>query len=95
MVSSGGTLIYCTCSLQPEEGPKQIASLLADRAPVQRLPIAAAEVGGLVELITADGDLRTDRYPNFARLAADSTFFRNAVTVEQQTEHSVPASVKR
>jgi 16S rRNA (cytosine967-C5)-methyltransferase len=59
MVSSGGTLIYCTCSLQPEEGPKQIASLLADRTAVQRLPIAAAEVGGLVELITADGDLRT------------------------------------
>ena len=59
MVSSGGILIYCTCSLQPEEGPQQIARLLADRAPVQRLPIAAAEVGGLVELITADGDLRT------------------------------------
>jgi hypothetical protein len=30
-------LIYCTCSLQPGR-PKQIASLLADRAPVQRLP---------------------------------------------------------
>jgi 16S rRNA (cytosine967-C5)-methyltransferase len=26
---------------------------------VERLPIAASEVGGLVELITADGDLRT------------------------------------
>jgi len=59
MVKPGGTLIYCSCSLQPEEGPQQIARLLAERAPVERLPIAAAEVGGLVELITADGDLRT------------------------------------
>ena len=59
MTRPGGTLVYCTCSLQPEEGPQQIAKLLADRAPVERLPIAASEVGGLVELITADGDLRT------------------------------------
>jgi 16S rRNA (cytosine967-C5)-methyltransferase len=59
MVKPGGTLIYCTCSLQPEEGPQQIARLLAERAPVERLPISAPEVGGLVELITADGDLRT------------------------------------
>ena len=27
MTRSGGTLIYCTCSLQPEEGPQQIARL--------------------------------------------------------------------
>jgi 16S rRNA (cytosine967-C5)-methyltransferase len=59
MVKPRGTLIYCSCSLQPEEGPQQIARLLAERSPVERLPIAAAEVGGLVELITADGDLRT------------------------------------
>jgi 16S rRNA (cytosine967-C5)-methyltransferase len=59
MVRPGGTLIYCTCSLQPEEGPHQIARLLAGRAPVERVPVTAAEVGGLVELITADGDLRT------------------------------------
>lgn len=59
MTRSGGTVVYCTCSLQPEEGPQQIAKLLADRAPVERLPIKASEVGGLVELITADGDLRT------------------------------------
>ena len=65
MVSGGGTLIYCTCSLQPEEGPKQIASLLADRAPVQRLPIAAAEVGGLVEL-----DHRRRRPPHPAQSPA-------------------------
>lgn len=45
----------------------------------------------LVSLIDPDGNLRADRYPNFARLAEDGTWFRNAMTVEQQTEHSVPA----
>ena len=45
----------------------------------------------LASLIDPMGNLRSDRYPNFARLAADGTWFRNAVTVEQQTEHSVPA----
>jgi 16S rRNA (cytosine967-C5)-methyltransferase len=59
MLRPGGRLVYCVCSLQPEEGPQQIARLLAEGAPLAREPIAAAEVGGLVELVTADGDLRT------------------------------------
>jgi Sulfatase len=45
----------------------------------------------LASLIGPDGELRAERYPNFARLAADGIWYRNAVTVEQQTEHSVPA----
>jgi hypothetical protein len=45
----------------------------------------------LASIIDPEGNLRSDRYPNFARLAADGTWYRNAVTVEQQTEHSVPA----
>ncbi len=43
----GGTLVYCTCSLEPEEGEAQIAALLAREPGVRRSPIAAAEVGGL------------------------------------------------
>ncbi|MDP3983991.1 MAG: sulfatase-like hydrolase/transferase, partial [Acidimicrobiia bacterium] len=45
----------------------------------------------LASLIDPAGNLREDRYPGFARLAADGTWFRNAMTVQQQTEHSVPA----
>jgi hypothetical protein len=45
----------------------------------------------LASIIEPNGDLRSDRYPNFARLAGDGIWFRNAMTVEQQTEHSVPA----
>lgn len=59
MVKPGGTVVYCTCSLQPEEGPHQIARLLADGAPVERVPVGADEVGGLAEALTPDGDLRT------------------------------------
>lgn len=59
MVKPGGLIVYCTCSLQAEEGPAQIATALDLDLPVERVAIAAAEVGGLDELITADGDLRT------------------------------------
>ncbi|CUW38110.1 putative ribosomal RNA small subunit methyltransferase B [Magnetospirillum sp. XM-1] len=59
MLKPGGTLVYCTCSLEPEEGAEQIAALLAEGAPLKRIPIRPEEVGGMAELITADGDLRT------------------------------------
>lgn len=55
----GGVLVYCTCSLEPEEGTGIVAEAL-DRDPrLRRRPIAAAEVGGLAELVDGVGDLRT------------------------------------
>ena len=42
-------------------------------------------------LVDSSGDLRRDRFPNFARLAADGIWFSNAVTVNDSTEFSVPA----
>lgn len=45
----------------------------------------------LASIIDPEGNLRADVYPNFGRLASDGIWFRNAVTVQQQTEHSVPA----
>jgi 16S rRNA (cytosine967-C5)-methyltransferase len=55
----GGTLIYCTCSLEPEENENMIVELLAREPNVRRAPIAAAEVFGHGEFINKDGDLRT------------------------------------
>jgi 16S rRNA (cytosine967-C5)-methyltransferase len=55
----GGTLVYCTCSLEPEEGEAQIAALLARDPRMARAPIQEAEVFGHGEFITADGALRT------------------------------------
>lgn len=58
-VKAGGTLVYCTCSLEPEEGEAQIAAFLAAHPDYRRRPIEAEEIGGLAECITADGDMRT------------------------------------
>jgi 16S rRNA (cytosine967-C5)-methyltransferase len=55
----GGTLVYCTCSLEPEEGVEAIEELLAHDPHLRRRPIAAQEVHGRPELLTPAGDLRT------------------------------------
>jgi 16S rRNA (cytosine967-C5)-methyltransferase len=55
----GGSVVYCVCSLEPEEGEAQIAALLRRNPDVRRLPIAAAEIGGLAKCLTPAGDLRT------------------------------------
>jgi 16S rRNA (cytosine967-C5)-methyltransferase len=59
LVRPGGMLVYCTCSLEPEEGEQQIARLLASHPEMARRPVEPAEIGGLNEAITKDGDLRT------------------------------------
>jgi len=55
----GGTIVYCTCSLEPEEGEAIAADLLAREPSVRRAPIAPSEVFGRDEFITKAGDLRT------------------------------------
>jgi 16S rRNA (cytosine967-C5)-methyltransferase len=59
MTRPGGLIVYATCSLQPEEGIERIESLLAAGAPVERLPIAVEEVGGLADILNPEGDLRS------------------------------------
>jgi 16S rRNA (cytosine967-C5)-methyltransferase len=59
LVKPGGTLIYCVCSLEPEEGVEQVAALLQRDSNFRRRPIAAGEIAGLAELLTPDGDLRS------------------------------------
>ena len=59
LTKNGGTLIYCTCSLEPEENEDVVAALLARHQSVRRVPIAANEVFGRAEFISEAGDLRT------------------------------------
>jgi 16S rRNA (cytosine967-C5)-methyltransferase len=59
LLKAGGTLIYCTCSLEPEEGEQAVSALLAAESTLRRAPVAASEVAGLTEVLTAEGDLRT------------------------------------
>ena len=59
LLRPGGMLVYCTCSLEPEEGEAQISALLSAEPGLRRIPISASEVGGLSEIIDSQGDLRT------------------------------------
>ena len=59
LLKPGATLVYCVCSLEPEEAEDQIAALLARDPRIVRTPVAAPEVCGHAEFLTADGDLRT------------------------------------
>ncbi len=58
-VRPGGTLVYCSCSLEPEEAEHQIARFLAAEPGFDRVPVTAAEMGGLEDAISPEGDLRT------------------------------------
>ena len=59
LLKPGGVLVYCTCSLEPEEGEAVVAAVLANEPGVRRAPIVTAEVAGLSEILSPDGDLRT------------------------------------
>jgi 16S rRNA (cytosine967-C5)-methyltransferase len=59
MLRPGGTLVFCTCSLEPQEGPERIAALLRSGAPVERKPLIPGEIDAPSEWVTPDGDLRT------------------------------------
>ena len=59
LVKPGGKLVFCTCSLEPEEGPEQISRFLKEHPEFERQPVATGEIGGGPDWITSDGDLRT------------------------------------
>jgi 16S rRNA (cytosine967-C5)-methyltransferase len=59
MTAPGGTVVYCSCSLLPQEGPERIEPLIGAGGAARREPVKPTEVGGMKELISADGDLRT------------------------------------
>ncbi|MCL4767122.1 MAG: methyltransferase domain-containing protein [Hyphomicrobiaceae bacterium] len=60
LVRPGGLLVYCTCSLEPEEGQHQIERLLGATANgYERVAIRPGESGIGPEWITPAGDLRT------------------------------------
>ena len=59
LTKPGGTLVYCTCSLEPDENETIVADLLARAPSVRRVPLTAAEICGRAEFVSKDGDLRT------------------------------------
>jgi hypothetical protein len=76
----------------------QLASLRAEAAlraveignPAPVVFVVFDELSG-ASLLDEEGEIDAARYPNFARLAAESTWFRNATTNSNYTEAAVPA----
>ncbi len=58
LLKDNGVMIYCTCSLEPEEGEEQIAAFLERHPDFYRIPVRAEEIG-VAGAITPEGDLRT------------------------------------
>lgn len=59
LLAPGGTLVYATCSLEPEEGPAQTARFLGNHPDFARRAVDLVDIGGLAHCIGEDGDLRT------------------------------------
>ncbi len=59
MVKPGGRLVYCVCSMEPEEGEGVVEAFLARSPEFQRRAIAPAEIKGSIDWVTRAGDLRT------------------------------------
>lgn len=70
MVKPGGLLVFCTCSLEATEGPERIDALLSRNPDVARVPVEPLEIGGLAELVSSVGDLRSrpDHLPELGGL---------------------------
>lgn len=59
LVRPGGALVYCTCSMEPEEGELQIERFLAASGNFRRDRIRPEEVGLGRQMINGNGELRT------------------------------------
>jgi 16S rRNA (cytosine967-C5)-methyltransferase len=57
-VKPGGRLVYCVCSLEPEEGEQQVERFLKRHPEFRLEPIAPGEGGAPAQGITAEGCLR-------------------------------------
>ncbi|WDR04434.1 RsmB/NOP family class I SAM-dependent RNA methyltransferase [Devosia rhodophyticola] len=59
-LNQGGVLLYCVCSLEPEEGEAQVEWALQHLPDLKLLPIGPDEIGGdLAGAVSPDGLLRT------------------------------------
>ncbi len=73
-----------------DEAEADETTVVDDPAPVVMLVLDELP---LISLVTPDGDINADLFPNFARLADESHWFRNAISNSIATTDSVPAAL--
>ncbi|MEM8935783.1 MAG: transcription antitermination factor NusB [Pseudomonadota bacterium] len=59
MLAPGGVLVYCVCSLEPEEGERQITAALERHDGLTLEPVTADDLGGFAQGVSRGGHLRT------------------------------------
>lgn len=59
IVRPGGIVVFSNCSLDPLEGETVSRDLLAKNPAIELVPVTKEEVGGLAELITPEGFVRS------------------------------------
>ncbi len=59
LVNPGGTILFCNCSLDPEEGEVMIAKALTENGKLERVPFAAGEFPIVDNFLDGDGAVRT------------------------------------
>ena len=59
MVRPGGLVVYCVCSLQPEESIGVLDAVLSETPALERVPVTPEDCAGLADLVTPEGDVRS------------------------------------
>ncbi|GAK34891.1 MFS transporter [Iodidimonas nitroreducens] len=59
ILAPDGVILYCVCSLEPEEGEDQARDFLTRHGDFRRLPIRAEDLPGLSQAINDAGEVRT------------------------------------
>ena len=62
LLSTQGQLIYCVCSVEKNEGVKQVDHILKKFKNIRREPIKKSEFTQFEKYITKDGDIQTFPY---------------------------------
>ena len=74
-VKPGGLLVYCTCSLEPEEGEDQVSPFLAGHAVFALSPVVAGEAGLPADCVRPPGVFRSLPGVGGGRTASMDGFF--------------------
>ena len=59
LVEKDGIIVFANCSLAREEGEEMVEKVLSVRKDIELIPIMADEVGGIDDILTENGTLRT------------------------------------